>query len=184
MQRFKPDDAVFILPKFAHWYPGPSAVVRSVTANRFRPMFNEYTVEFKNGAPAKLFEFQIIENAPNYSTVIAGLIFDSQQRVTAVKTPVHVSGRQFILQTAQFELDMIIRTTKSRASITGQVLERSIKNLLKSVEVRLMKEGMPILTTTSDNHGIFKFSDVACGQLNVLIVIPQYSSRILGAFTI
>ena len=185
MQRFKTNDAVFILPKFAHLYPGHSAVVLSVSANRFRPMFNEYTVEFANAAPAKLFEFQIIEDAPNYKTLIADLIFDSQQRETAVQTRGHVSGRQLILQTAQFDLDMIIRTTKSRASILGQVLERHTKTLLKDVEVRLMKEGMPIHTTTSsDSHGIFKFSDVACGQLNVLVVIPQYSSRILGAFSI
>jgi len=184
MQRFKPDDAVFILPKFAHLYPAHSAVVRGVSANRFRPMFNEYTVEFENGAPAKLFEFQVIEGAPNYSTLIAGVIFDSQQRTTAVHTRGHAAGRQLILQTAQFDLDMIIRTTKSRASIMGQVLERSTKNLLKHVGVHLMKEGMPMHTTTSDSHGIFEFTHVACGQLNVLVVIPHYSSRILGAFSI
>ena len=184
MQRFKTNDAVFILPKFAHLYPGHSAVVLSVSANRFRPMFNEYTVEFANAAPAKLFEFQIIEDAPNYKTLIADLIFDSQQRETAVQTRGHTSGRQLILQTSPFDLDMIIRTAKSRASIMGQVLERRTKNLLKNVEVRLMKEGMPIHTTTADSHGIFKFGDVACGALNILVVIPQSLSRILGALSI
>ena len=184
MQRFKPGDAVFILPKFAHLYPGHSAVVRSVDVNQFRAMFNEYTVEFSNGELAKLFEFQIIEDAPHYMTVIAAIVFDSQQRASAVQTRGHASGRQLILQTVQFDLDMIVRTTQSHASIMGQVLERRTRNLLKNVEVRLMKEAIPNHTTTSDSHGIFKFSDVACGQLNVLVVIPEYSSRILGAFSI
>ncbi len=184
MQRFKPNDAVFILPKFAHLYPDCSAVVRSVRTNQFRPMFNEYTVEFATGSSAKLFEFQFIEDVPNYKTLIAGVISDSRQRATAGQHFGHASGRQLILQTRAFDLERIISTTDSRASVMGQVLERRTRNLLKNVEVRLMKEGMPIHTATSDNHGIFKFSDVACGQLNVLVVIPQYSSRVLGTFSI
>jgi c-di-GMP-related signal transduction protein len=45
MPRFKPNDAVFILPKYADPYPDHSAVVTSVTADPIRP-FNEYTLEF------------------------------------------------------------------------------------------------------------------------------------------
>lgn len=66
----------------------------------------------------------------------------------------------------------------------GQVLERGTKNLLKNLDVRLMKESMQIATTVSDSLGIFKFSNLSWGALNVLVVVPQYSLRILGGFWI
>jgi hypothetical protein len=185
MQRFKPNDAVFILPKYAHLYPGNSAVVMSLTIDPFRPMFNEYVLEFPDGSIAKLFEFQIIEDVPNYATIIASLVFDSRQQSRTVHTRGQASsGRQIILQASGFDLDMRIRTTNSRASIMGQVLERGTKSLLKNLDVRLMKEAMPVTMTKSDNLGIFKFTDVLRGSLNILVVIPQYFSRILGAFSI
>src|SRR5207244_12207724 len=46
MERFKPGDAVFILPKFAHLYPRHSAVITAVKLDPFRPMFNEYAFQF------------------------------------------------------------------------------------------------------------------------------------------
>jgi len=184
MQRFKPSDAVFILPRYAHLYPANSAVVVGITADPFRPMFNEYALEFADHSIAKLFEFQIIEDAPNYKTFIASLVFDSQDGIPTPEVGSLGSSRQIILQTPGFHVDMRIRTTKSRASTMGQVLERDTKNLLKDLEVRLMREGMPITTAISDSVGVFKFSDVPRGSLNILVVIPQCLSRILGALSL
>jgi len=184
MQRFKPNDAVFVLPRYARLYPGHSAVVTTVTADPFRPMFNEYALEFPDGSSARLFEFQIIEDVPNYTTLIASLIFDSRVQMATTGARGYTSGRQIILQTSGFDLDMKIDTKKSRTSTIGQVLERGTRNLLKDLEVRLMKESMLITTAMSDNLGVFRFSDVPRGSLNILAVIPQHSSRILGAFSI
>jgi len=66
----------------------------------------------------------------------------------------------------------------------GQVLERGTKTLLKDLEVRLMKESRPIRTVISDSLGAFKFSDIPHGSFNILVIIPQYLCRILGAFSI
>ncbi len=67
----------------------------------------------------------------------------------------------------------------------GQVLERDGKSLVKDVvEVRLMKEGMPITATVSDAVGVFGFDDVPRGSLNILVVLPQHHSRVLGAVTV
>jgi hypothetical protein len=185
MQRFKTGDAVFILPKFAHLYPGNSAVVIGVKADPFRPMFNEYTLEFADRSAAKLLEFQIIKDVPNYDTLIAVLAFDSQHHVATAETRGgYASGRQIIFQTSGFDLDIRIRLSKSHASVMGQVLERTTKDLLKNLEVGLMKEGMPISTAVSDSVGVFSFSDVPHGSLNILAVVPQRFSRILGAFSI
>src|SRR5712692_8785589 len=181
MLRFKPKEAVFILPRYAHLYPGHSALVKSVTADPFRPMFNEYTLEFHDRSSAKLFEFQIIEDVLNYTTLIASLVFDGREHTATQGTRGLPSGRQIILQTPGFDLDIRIHKTKSSASTMGQVLERGTKNLLKDLEVSLMKESMPITTVISDSLGTFKFSDIPHGSLNILVVIPQYLSRILGA---
>ena len=184
MQRFKQGDPVFILPKFAHLYPSPSAVVISAIAAPFRPMFNEYTIQFADGSMENIFEFQIIEDIPKYQTLVASLAFDSWQQPHAAQARGGPPDRQMILQTPGFDVDMKIRTSKSRASIIGQVLERGSKTLLKNLAVHLMKESMPIIRTVSDSFGIFTFSDVYRGSLNILVVLPQYLSRILGAFSI
>ena len=184
MQRFELNDTVFILPRYAHLYPASSAVVVGVTADSFRPMFNEYALEFADRTIAKLFEFQIIEDVPHYKTFIASLVFDSQEHTPTAEARGLASGRQIILQTPGFHVDMRIRTTKWRASTMGQVLERGTQNLLKDLEVRLMREGMPITTAMSDSVGVFKFNDVPRGSLNILVVIPQCLSRILGTLSL
>jgi hypothetical protein len=184
MQRFKQNDAVFILPRYVHLYPGHSALVTGVTADPFRPMFNEYAIEFPDRSTAKLFEFQIIEDVLNYKTFIASLALDSRDHMATTFTRGLPSGRQVILQTPGFDLDMRIYATKSPAFAMGQVLERGTKNLLKDLEVRLMKQSMTITTVISDSLGVFKLSDVPLGSLNILVVIPQYFSRILGEFSI
>jgi hypothetical protein len=181
MQRFKTGDPVLILPKFAHLYPGDSAVITTAKPDLFRTMFNEYTVEFSNGSTADLFEFQILENASSYTTYLATMVFDSQQQGPMVQTRGHLSGRHLVLQTATIDIDMRIQVTKARASVIGQVLERGTTNFLTDTEVRLMKESIPLVTASSDNIGMFKFSSVPRGSLNVLVIIPQSSLRILGA---
>jgi hypothetical protein len=169
MALFKPNDAVFILPRYVRLYPGHTAVVTGVTADPFRPMFNEYALEFPDGSREDVFEFQIIEDVFNYRTLIASLVFDSRRHPPAQ-------------QARGFDLDMTFRATTSSVSTMGQVLERGTKSLLKNLEVRLMKESTQIATTMSDSRGIFKFSNAPGGSLNILVVIRQYSLRILGGF--
>src|SRR5207248_2421470 len=132
MLRFKPNDPVFILPRYAHLYPDHSAVVIGVTADPVRP-FNEYTLEFADRSRARVLEFQIIEDVPHYTTFIASLVFDSREHPDTTVTRGLPSGRQIILQTPGFDLDMRIQTTKWRATTMGQVLERGAKSLLKDL---------------------------------------------------
>jgi hypothetical protein len=184
MQRFKSGDAVYILPKFSHLYPAASATVVGIRVDPFRSIFNEYALEFSGGATAKLFEFQLIEDLYNYSTVIASLVFDSRKQMATTHARGRTSGEQIILQTPQFDVDMKIRLGMSRVSIMGQVLERGTTILLKQLPVRLMKEAVPISTATTDDAGAFTFTDVSRGALNILVAIPQHLVRILGAFTV
>ena len=184
MQRFKPSDTVFIIPKFAHLYSDHSAVVIGAKENPFRPIFNQYTLEFADRSTAKLLEFQIIEDVPQCDTVIATLAFDSQHEIKPMETPGPLSGRKIILQTPAFYVDMKIHTMKSRGGIKGQIIERRSKNLLNNLEVRLLREAVPISRAISDRLGMFEFLDAPRGSLNILVMLPQHSSRIFGSFSI
>ena len=184
MQRFKPGDAVYIIPKFSHLYPAASATVTAVRVDMFRSIFNEYALEFSNNSTARLFEFQLIEDLYNYTTAIAALAFDSRKQMAATHARGRSSADQIILQTNQFDIDMKIKVGTSRASILGQVLERGTPNLSKQLPVRLMKEGTPIVTTTTDDAGAFTFTDITRGALNILVTVPPHLVRILGSFSV
>ena len=184
MLRFKSTDAVFIIPKFGHLYPDTSAVVVSTKANQFLPIFNEYTLEFADGSTDRLFEFQIIEDVSACKTVIAAVTFDSHSQMTTMHNRGRASSRQVVLQTAVFDIDMRIRTTKSRRSIMGQVSETGTKDHLKNIEIQLMREAVPISRAISDDLGVFEFNNIPRGSLNVLAMIPQHASRVFGTFSI
>ena len=184
MQRFKPSDGVFIIPKFAHLYTDRSAVVIDVKVNPFRPMFNEYTVEFADRSTARLLEFQIIEDLPECETVVAALIFDSRSEMPTIRTHDRPSGGQIIFQTPAFRVDIRTHTSKSGGSIMGQIIERRTKDYLKDVQVLLLRDAIPIGRTIPDSLGVFEFIDVPRGPLNILVMLPEHSLRIFGTFSI
>jgi hypothetical protein len=61
MQRYKIGDRVVLLPRFAQLFQSTPAVVIDVKIDPFRPMFNEYTVEYPDGSTVNVFEFQVRE---------------------------------------------------------------------------------------------------------------------------
>ena len=65
MQRFKIDESVVILGRFAHLYPSHTGVVIRVKPDPFRATFNEYRIQFSDGSTADLFEFQLIDTTSN-----------------------------------------------------------------------------------------------------------------------
>jgi hypothetical protein len=184
MQRFKKGDPVFILPRFAHLYPDSSGIVIATKDDPFRPMFNSYTLQFPDRSTGNLFEFQIIENPPNYTTLIAVVAFDSQRDAPQIHMRGQGTQRQIVLQTPANDVHLKVQASKTRASIMGQVLERRTKSLLRPVEVSLMKEATTTNKITSDSEGIFKFSDAPRGTISILLVIPEDFFRILGEISI
>jgi hypothetical protein len=185
MSGLKPNDAVFILPKYAHLYPAESGVILSVNPDRLRSVFNEYLVQFPDGSNANILEFQLIEALPEYETLVAEVVFDSRLQFAETNARGKASSVQIVLQADAFDVDLKIRTGPSaRASILAQVLERNATGLLKGFEILLMREGTAIATTVSDGNGVFEFSSVPAGPLNLLVIVPQHKLRILGAFSI
>jgi hypothetical protein len=185
MPGFKPNDGVFILPQYAHLYPANSGVICSVSADRFRSIFNEYTVQFPDGSKASVREFQLIEALPDYQTLIAEVTFDSRSQLVETNVRGKTSSIQIVFQAYGFDVDLKIRKDQpSRASILGQVLERNSVTRLGGLEIRLMREGTAIAITVSDGNGLFEFSSVPAGSLNLVVLIPQHHLRILGTFSI
>jgi hypothetical protein len=184
MQRFKVGERILILPKFANLFPNKSGLVMGIRPDPLRPMFNEYSIKFPDGSTANLFEFQILEDDPSYQTFIATLAFDSHQQATAAQTRGQPPDRNIILQTQTFDIDMRIHPGKSQTSIIGQILERGSAQVLKKADVTLMKENVPISTTTTDNVGTFVFRVAASGVLNIQIIDRGNLVRILGMFSI
>jgi hypothetical protein len=185
MSAFKPNDAVFILPKYAHLYPADSGVILSVSPDRLRSVFNEYVVQFPDGSKANILEFQLIEASPEYETLVAAVVFDSRLQLAETNARGKMSSVQIVLQAGAFDVDLKIKTGQTaRASILAQVLERNATGLLKGLEIRLLREGTAIATTVSDANGVFEFSSVPAGPLNLLVIVPQRQLRILGAFSI
>ena len=184
MERFKTGDAVFIIPKFAHLYVDVAGVVVDVKTDQFRQMFNEYTVEFTDRSTATLFEFQILEAAPNLKTIAADCVFDSEHDDPRGNTRGDWVGRRVLLETPTFHIDLKIQEGDTRGpSIMGQVLERSTNSQLSGLEVRLMREAIPVGAAISDSFGVFEFKNVPEGSLNILVVIPRHSARIFGSFS-
>ena len=185
MQRFNPGDGVFIIPKFSHLYSDVAAVVIGIKTDPFRPMFNEYTLEFPDHSTARLFEFQIIEAEPGFETLIAACAFDNQYDDAAGNMRGAAFSRRVLLETTAFHVDMKIRMVEAtRLSIMGQVLERERNNQLAGLAVRLLREAMPVDATVSDSLGVFEFLEVPQGVLNILVAIPQHSTRIFGTFSV
>jgi hypothetical protein len=184
MQRFSSGDPVLILPKFSHLYPGGSGVVTRVKLNAFRPMFNEYAIEFADGSTDNLFEFQILENSPAYQTFIANNVFDSYLQPSLTQFRGHTTDRHVVLQTDAVDIDLKIAVTRSQATIVGQVLERGTSQMLGGAEITVMQDSNPIDVTVTDKFGAFKFTSIPVGPLNIQVLSPTKLWRILGTLSV
>ena len=134
--------------------------------------------------PQRIRERTITKDVPECPSVIADLAFDSGLERSLIQTSAHIFTRRIILQTPAFQVDLRIRTVNARAAVAGQILERKTKNYLETVEVALLKEETFISGVTSPRLGVFEFSDLPHGSLNIIVTLPKYSSRIRGSFSI
>jgi hypothetical protein len=185
MQRFKPGDAVLILPKFAHLYSASSGIVRDARRDPFRSIFNEYAIGFADGSNANVLEFQLIENPPDYKTLVADVVFDSREQLAKTGARGHASRVQVVFHGGGFDVDLKIQGQDSVVrSMLGQVLETNASNWPRKVHVLLMREGAPLAAADTDEEGMFEFRKIPAGPLNILVIIPQHSLRILGGFSL
>ncbi len=182
MQRFDIGDPIVILPRFADLYPVYRGTVTGMKSDPFRPAFTEYTIQFPDGSTTNLFEFQILEAEPNCETFLAAFVLDSHQDGATAEHRGQTPDRRIILQTQTIDIDMKIEARQREASIIGQILERETTNFVSRAVVTLMRDNIPITSTTTDNAGTFRFAAIGRGALNIQVVIRADSSRILGAF--
>jgi hypothetical protein len=184
MQRFNIKDRIVVLPQFGHLYQNHLGLIVAVKLDPFRPIFNEYTIEFPDGSTANLFEFQILEDFPEYTVSIATLVFDSRLQKPVKQFRGKSQDRRIVLQTPTVDIDMRIRLSKSPVSIVGQIWERAVSVGFAQTEVTLIRHNIATNKTTTDDFGTFVFDSVASGALNIEVLIPADKMRLLGTFTI
>jgi hypothetical protein len=64
----------------------------------------------------------------------------------------------------------------------GQVFARNETEFLNNACLQLSQDGKPVMTTWTDNFGVFQFDEVPEGELRLQIELPQLT--ILGGITI
>jgi len=184
MQRFNVGDPVLVLPRFSHLLAANTGVVTAISVDPFRSMFNEYTLKLDDGAPANVFEFQLIEDALKYQTFVAALIFDSDVYSGTDQMREPATDRRVVFQTPSMDIDMKIKREQNQASIIGQILERSSPRLVAQAEISLLKDNAVLYAAIADKNGTFSFPFVPRGPLNFQILIRPNEWRILGMFSI
>ena len=184
MQRFNIGDPILILPRFAHLYPSNYGEIVGVLIDPRRAILNEYTVKLSDGSTANLFEFQIQRDISQYHTSQPSVAFDSSQQTPVIPLRGSAPDRHVLLQTPDVDIDMKIYWIKSRASIIGQILERTTANVLVDAEVTLTNRNLPAGAVTTDNQGTFMFTGLSSGLLDIEILIHPKALRISGSLTI
>ena len=183
MQCFQIGDRVLIIPRYAHLYPTNIGVIIGVDLDPRRGILNEYVVRFTDGATASLFEFQLQRNVSHYQTSIAALAFDTSTQTPVVPFRGTSPDRHLLLRTAELDIDMKIYWIKSHASIIGQILERLTTDFIADAEVLLMNRSLPGSVTNTDSQGVFMFTGVGAGLLEIQILLHGKALRIFGSFT-
>ncbi len=122
------------------------------------------------------------ECAPN-QTAIAAPGFVTRTKIPVVPFRGTSPDRHLLLRTAEFDIDMKIYWIKSHASIIGQILERLTTGFIADAEVVLMNRTLPGSVTTTDSQGVFMFTGVGAGLLEIQILLHGKALRIFGSFT-
>jgi len=183
MQRFRIGDRVLIILRYAHLYPSNIGEIVDVDLDPRRGILNEYVIRFADGSTASLFEFQLQRDVSHYQTSIAALAFDSSVQSPVVPFRGTTPDRHLLLRTAELDIDMKIYWIKSQASIIGQILERQTTDFIADAEVMLMNRSLPGTTTTTDSQGVFMFTGVGAGLLEIQILLHGKALRIFGSIT-
>ncbi|HYR43972.1 MAG TPA: carboxypeptidase-like regulatory domain-containing protein [Terriglobia bacterium] len=184
MQRFNIGDRIVLLSRFAHLYPSGAGEIVGVQIDPRRAILNEYTVQFPDGSIASLFEFQIQRDVSQYQTAQALVAFDSTRQTPFVPVRGSAPDRHLLLQTPAVDIDMKIYWIKSRASIIGQILERTTANVVVDAEVTLTNRSLPTGAAITDSQGTFMFTGLNPGPLDIDILIHPKALKISGSLTI
>src|SRR5688572_12731140 len=113
MQRFKHGDSILVLPKFSHLFPEMHGIVVAVRPDPFRPVFTEYTVLFRDGSKADLFEFQLIEDVAGCRLLIADTTFVSSPQQPQPGSRGSVSDQHVILRAGTIDIDIKIHRSQA-----------------------------------------------------------------------
>jgi hypothetical protein len=178
MSRFHIGVPILLLAKYANLYPAGSGIVRSINANPARELFDEYDVEFPDGAIEMVHDFQVVEDAAAWP-ILQGS-FSREFAASASKNirGVSVSSRGLFSATP-FEVDLQLGERDSRSFLLGQIIEKGRAHSPLHSEVRLNKDTQPIDWIVANDLDEFEFSDIPPLANVIEVLVRKTHQRIL-----
>jgi hypothetical protein len=115
--------------------------------------------------------------------VVAALVFDSLKglALAGVRSS-GVEGRQLLYRADDYNIDVQVAASESRAELTGQVL-REGELMFESVaglQLELMRNGGTILSTVTNDRGEFTIPAIDFGSYDLRVDLNEASITIVG----
>jgi hypothetical protein len=174
MPRFKIGDHVQLVGDIARFYAcGVGTVVEGATDPS--AVLNQYTVRLADGTVGAFFDFQL-ETPPASA---AQIIFDSAASQKTAGTRGGATGRNMRLLGRGIDIHLKI-SGGSRKTIAGQVIAGTGAMRYALVTVFLADQTGD--STSTDDTGEFKLSDVPPGDITIEVLVP--SRRIVANITV
>jgi len=116
--------------------------------------------------------------------VIASLVFDSLRRpALAMSRSIGVEDRQLMYEAEPYSIDLQVASLdQARADLTGQILRRDelMFESVAGLSLELAGEGLPVLSTVTNDRGEFRVGALARGNYDLKIEARDVSITIIG----
>jgi len=117
-------------------------------------------------------------------TIIASIVFDSflQPALGGARGSASSSARQLVMRAEEFDIHIKIWGDRDGKQMLGQLLPRHGKGFAGSARFHLVRNGERVESTTTDETGEFRFTDVPEGDLSLQIDLPNLT--VVGALNV
>ena len=119
------------------------------------------------------------ESRPSLGQIFATIIFDSfaQPACAAVRAPTLVGGgpvfRQLVLRAEDFDIHIRMSTLENHRELLGQILPRGNRVFVQNAKLHLRQKDERVGSTTINDLGEFRFSDIPDGSLSLQVDLPN-----------
>jgi hypothetical protein len=116
-------------------------------------------------------------------TILASIVFDSfLQPAPAGARGGVTTARQLVMRAEEFDIHIKIWGGRDNKQMLGQLLPRHGKGFVGSARFHLVRNGERVESTTTDETGEFRFTDVPEGDLSLQIDLPNLT--VVGALNV
>jgi hypothetical protein len=131
-----------------------------------------------------IFQPQPAGSESTIRTILASIVFDSflQPALGGARGGTTSTARQLVLRAEEFDIHIKIWGDRDGKQMLGQLLPRHGKGFVGSARFHLVRNGERVESTTTDETGEFRFTDVPEGDLSLQIDLPNLT--VVGALNV